>query len=82
MNSLTLFQITAQHTEDSVVFLAAGSYAGVDIVLELSQLLCHGGVKDNHGSGAVSRRADGTELEAVACESEGRRTVAVGVVDE
>ena len=54
----------------------------VNTHLEVGQGLGHGGVEGNHGAGAVGAGARRTELEAVASEGEGRRAVAVGIVDD
>ena len=56
--------------------------AGVDALLEVDEGLGHSTVEGYHRTGTVGLRTYGTELEAVASEGEGRRTVTIGIVDE
>ena len=51
-------------------------------LVETVELVSDSGVERYHSRGAVGRRAYGAEFKAVAGEGEGRRAVAVGVVDE
>ena len=51
---------------------------GLEYLRELAELLGYDGVEQSVRAGDVVRRADHTELEAVACECERRRSVAVG----
>ena len=90
-DGLAGLDVVAQHVDDGVelgAVLSAGKLLlklgnlGVDTLLEVNESLSHGTVQGNHGTGAVSLRTHGAELEAVACKGEGRRAVAVGIVDE
>ncbi len=66
--------------EKGVAERFARFHASVNFVFEFNELFGHGGVEGNHRGGAVGRRSDGAELEAVAGEGEWRGAVAVGVV--
>jgi len=79
-DGLARLDVLAHDAEDGFHGLHAFADEGVDALLEVRQGLGHGGVEHNHRGGAVLLASDGTELEAVAREGEGRGAVAVRVV--
>ena len=80
-DGLALADIAAQHTEDGLLQLVALAQERVHVGLEVAKLLCHSRIEHNHSRGRIGLAAHGTKLKAVAREGEGRRAVAVGIVN-
>ena len=55
---------------------------GIDIFLELNQLVSHRRIQSNHGRRTIGFGTDSAELEAVSRKSKGRCAVTVGIIDK
>ena len=71
-----------EHLVDRLLLLRARLDLGIHGPAELRQLVGHRRIEHDHRLGAVVRRTDGAELEPVAREGEGRRAVAVRIVQQ
>ena len=74
--------ILTENVDDGRYLVVALGYLGIDPRLEVEERFGHRRVERNHCRGTVGRRARCTELEAITRKGEGRRAVAVGIVDD
>ena len=82
VDGLAGLDVLAHDVDDGTCLVLTVGNERIDALLEVVEGLGDGGVQGYHGAGAVAFGAGCAEFKAVAGEGEGRRAVAVGVVDE